>query len=155
MQDFLHRTRESSSLLKKIEHGVSRWTPTFVSRMLPKGKGDDYFIIAEEAVKEASKAARTINDNQFLSDIVKTDVVQGSLFKPFAEEARETAMSYLKSTVSDLVEKLASSARTHQLGQCIANATTNISSFEVREQRARRSQFIHKINHASIQDSCV
>lgn len=155
VQDFLRTTRESSSSLKRISHGLLWLTPAFVSRMLPRGREVNYLVIAEEAAKETFKAARTINDGQFLSEIIKTDVVQGSSLKALAKEAHETAMSYLKSTISDLAEKLVSSARSHHQEQCMVNILTNISSLEEREQRTQRSKCIHEINRASIQDGYV
>lgn len=152
VQDFLRTTRESSSPLTKIEYGISRLAPG-LSRMLPKGRENNHLVIAEEAAKETFKATQTISDSQFLSDIVKTDVVQESLLKPLAEEAHEMAMSYLKSTISDLVEKLVFSARSHLQRHCMENVNTEILSLKEREQHTRRSQFIREINQASIQDS--
>lgn len=153
VQDYLRATRDSGSSFKKIEHKILQLAPTFVSRILTNGREVNY--LAEEAVKGTSKAAREISDSQFLSDIVKTDVVQGSILKPLADEAHETAVSCLKSTISNLVEKLTFSARRHRQEQCMANVNTGITNLEEREQCAQRSRCIHEINQASIQDNYV
>ena len=129
-----------------------QWTTSLVSRFIPKGKDKDTVVeMMQEAIRDTPKAARDISDSRFLSEIVKSEIVQSSVLKPVAEEAQEVAMSYLRSTISHLVGTITSSARLRQEEHHLAQITAELSSYKDGEQRRQRSHFIHHINNASNQ----
>lgn len=126
------------------------------SSFFSKGDKDNYVLTrVQEAVEETTKAVQKTSDCQFLSDIVKREIVQSSKLSPLAEEAQVMAMSYLGFTISSLVDKIALSAQRNQEKQAIANINTEISNLEEAEQHRERSQFIRQINLASNQDGYV
>ena len=130
-----------------------QWTTSLVSRFTSKGRDEDADLaMMQEAIRDTPKAARNISDSQFLSQIVKSEIVQSSVLKPVAEEAQEIAMTYLRSTISHLVKAITSSTRLRKEEQYIAQITAELSSYEDGEQRRQRSHFIHQINNASNQD---
>ncbi|KAL4072312.1 hypothetical protein J3A83DRAFT_4188311 [Scleroderma citrinum] len=149
---FLDTIRQGGGPSKKTAGGLSQWTPAWVSRLISTGKEDSVVANMQEVIKETRKAARHISDSQFLSDIAKKEIVQSSVLSPLAEEAQKMAMSYLESTISHLVDQIASNARRKKEEQNTTKIDAEISSFEEGEQRKLRSQFIHKINHTSNHD---
>ena len=152
-KDFLDEARGSS---KKTESSFWRRTTAFVSGIFSKGDEDNYIITRmQEAVKGTPKTAREISDHQFLSDIVKSKMVQSSELSQLAEEAQRMAMSYLGSTISSLVKKVVLSAQSHREERYIADINTEIPNLEEVEQHRERFQFIHQVNRASNQDSYV
>ncbi|KAL4067468.1 hypothetical protein V8B97DRAFT_2061708 [Scleroderma yunnanense] len=153
---FLDAILQGGGASKKTTGGLFQLASSLVSRFIPKGKDDGYVVTTmQEAIRESQKATRNITDSQFLSDIVKREIVQSSVLSPLAEEAEKMAMSSLESTISHLVKKIVSIARRKQEEQKIAEIDAEIRSFEEEQQRKLRSQFIHKVNHASNQDGYV
>jgi len=154
--NFLDAIPQGSGLSKKTAGGLYQWTTSLVSRFIPKGmEGHSILTIVQDAIKETPKASRNISDSQFLSDIVKTEIVQDSVLKSLAENAQEIAISYLRSTISRLVEQIASSARHKQEEHYTAEIKAEISRYEDGEQRRLRSRFIRQVNLASNQEDCV
>lgn len=154
--DFLDAIPQGSGSSKKTAGGLYQWTTSLVSRFIPKGKeGHSIITIMQEAIKETPKASRNISDSQFLSEIIKTEIVEGSVLKSLAENAQEMAISYLRSTISHLVEQIVTSARLKQEEQYTAEIKAEISRYEDGEQRRLRSRFIRQVNLASNQEGYV
>ncbi|KIM57715.1 hypothetical protein SCLCIDRAFT_1219233 [Scleroderma citrinum Foug A] len=154
--DFLDAIPQGSGSSKKTAGGLYQWTTSLVSRFVSKGKeGHSIITIMQEAIKETPKASRNISDSQFLSDIIKTEIVEDSVLKLLAENAQEVAISYLRSTISHLVEQIVTSARLKQEEQYTAKIKAEISSYEDGEQRRLRSRFIRQVNHESNKEGYV
>ena len=154
--DFLDAIPQGSGSSKKTAGGLYQWTTSLVSRFIPKGKeGHSIITIMQEAIKETPKASRNISDSQFLSEIIKTEIVEGSVLKSLAENAQEMAISYLRSTISHLVEQIVTSARLKQEELYTAEIKAEISRYEDGEQRRLRSRFIRQVNLASNQEGYV
>ena len=154
--DFLDSICQGSDLSKKTKSSLWLRATAYVSGIFSQGDEDNHIVTrVREAVKETAKAARKISDSEFLSDIVKADIVQASELNRLAKEAQEIAISHLGTTISSLVDEIVLSAQRYQEARCIADINTEISNLETAKQHTERLQFIHQVNRGSNQDGHV